>query len=84
METHDKRIHLNTLDFGGFVLRTAPAWRCQGNEWDDWVADGKKSPFLGPYVPNDPEAAWIDRLATSGCGFLTYSLRPCKIQERDL
>lgn len=30
------------------------------NEWDDWVADGKKSPFLGPYVPNDPEAMYAE------------------------
>jgi len=29
-------------------------------EWDEWVADGKKSPFLGPYVPNDPEAMYAE------------------------
>ena len=27
----------------------------QRKEWDDWVAEGKKSPYLGPYVPNNPE-----------------------------
>jgi hypothetical protein len=24
-------------------------------EWDEWVAEGKKSPFLGPYVPSRPD-----------------------------
>ncbi|CAK9090178.1 unnamed protein product [Durusdinium trenchii] len=30
------------------------------SEWDEWVADGKKSPFLGPYVPSDPEAMYAE------------------------
>lgn len=29
-------------------------------EWDEWVAEGKKSPFLGPYVPSDPEAMYAE------------------------
>eukprot|EP00439_Symbiodinium_sp_Y106_P085116 s82_g27.t1 len=29
-------------------------------EWDEWVSEGKKSPFLGPYVPNDPEAMYAE------------------------
>ena len=40
------------------VICACGACEFSGMEWDEWVADGKKSPFLGPYVPNDPEAAW--------------------------
>ena len=36
--------------------RSCKAAAGSGEEWDEWVSEGKKSPFLGPYVPNDPEA----------------------------
>lgn len=29
-------------------------------EWDEWVDEGKRSPFLGPYVPSDPEAMYAE------------------------
>lgn len=29
-------------------------------DWDDWVSEGKKSPFLGPYMPSDPEAMYAE------------------------
>ncbi|KAK3234836.1 hypothetical protein CYMTET_54925 [Cymbomonas tetramitiformis] len=30
------------------------------DEWDEWVDEGKRSPFLGPYVPSDPEAMYAE------------------------
>mmetsp|Transcript_35253 Transcript_35253/g.67393 ORF Transcript_35253/g.67393 Transcript_35253/m.67393 type:complete len:213 (-) Transcript_35253:216-854(-) len=27
-------------------------------QWDEWVDEGKKSPYLGPYMPSDPEAMY--------------------------
>jgi hypothetical protein len=34
-------------------------------QWDEWVDEGKKSPYLGPYMPSEPdkmysEAGWTD------------------------
>jgi len=29
-------------------------------EWDDWVSDGKKSPYFGPYVPSDPDVMYAE------------------------
>ena len=40
------------------MLLTFLSQSSTGEEWDEWVAEGKKSPFLGPYVPSDPEATF--------------------------
>jgi len=29
-------------------------------EWDEWVSEGKKSPWLGPYMPSDPDEIYAD------------------------
>lgn len=29
-------------------------------DWDEWVADGKSCPWLGPYMPNHPEEMYAE------------------------
>ena len=29
-------------------------------EWDDWVADGKSAPWLGPYMPSRPDEMYAE------------------------
>ncbi|CAE7599414.1 nadsyn1 [Symbiodinium natans] len=45
----------SALTIDAWLYRPRP-----GEEWDEWVAEGKKSPFLGPYVPSDPEAMYAE------------------------
>ncbi|CAK9059383.1 Uncharacterized protein SCF082_LOCUS31467 [Durusdinium trenchii] len=44
------------------------------SEWDEWVADGKKSPFLGPYAPE---------LSQSIGPALAMLVGPVKVPEAD-
>jgi len=30
------------------------------DEWDEWVSEGKKSPYLGPYVPSNPHEMYAE------------------------
>ena len=58
-------------------MHAVTACEFSGLEWDEWVADGKKSPFLGPYVPNDPEAAWNVEVSRLHHGLVKLIL-PCQ------
>eukprot|EP00873_Tetraselmis_striata_P015604 jgi/Tetstr1/435868/TSEL_024756.t1 len=30
------------------------------DDWDEWVNEGKKSPWFGPYMPSDPDVIYAD------------------------
>ena len=55
---------------GDKTFQCLPRGKRQGSEWDEWVADGKKSPFLGPYAP-----APSGQFESAQCG---RSLLPCR------
>ena len=38
--------------------------------WDKWVDEGKKSPYLGPYMPSDPQEMY------SGSGWTDWQVNP--------